>query len=215
MHAIANWPAFKLYFLKGVYSRGMIALGLIALAASFFSWTGEKRLPMFPDTPSISETFPGYHVSTWMGLFVPTAVPAPVVERLRADVRRVMSAPELRERLSTASSLDIYNASAEALLDAFRRSHGKTTLVVAHNPGVAELMQALAARAGECAGAIASEGVPTCALAIFDLDGTLADSFPWFVCVLNGVADQFRFRRVAEHEIGDLRRVQIVRRSET
>ena len=48
--------------------------------------------------------------------------------------------------------------------------------------------------------------MPTPALAIFDLDGTLANSFPWFVCVLNGVADQFRFRRVAEHEIGDLRR---------
>jgi hypothetical protein len=44
-HAVANWPAFKRYFLTGVYSRGMIALGLIALAASFVSWTGEKRLP--------------------------------------------------------------------------------------------------------------------------------------------------------------------------
>ena len=35
-------------------------------------------------------------------------------------------------------------------------------------------------------------------LVIFDLDGTLADSFPWFCRVFNDVADRFRFKRVAE-----------------
>jgi phosphoglycolate phosphatase len=44
-------------------------------------------------------------------------------------------------------------------------------------------------------------------LAIFDLDGTLADSFPWFSRVLNGVADEFGFRRVREDEVDALRRL--------
>ena len=44
------------------------------------------------------------------------------------------------------------------------------------------------------------------ALAIFDLDGTLADSLPWFRSHMNDVADKFGFRRVAEEEIGPLRR---------
>ncbi|WP_363348340.1 DUF4405 domain-containing protein [Methylocystis echinoides] len=44
-HAIANWAAFKRYFLSGAFSRGVIAFSLIVLAGSFFSWTGEKRLP--------------------------------------------------------------------------------------------------------------------------------------------------------------------------
>jgi phosphoglycolate phosphatase len=43
------------------------------------------------------------------------------------------------------------------------------------------------------------------ALAIFDLDGTLADSFPWFRRVFNDVADRYGFRRVAGHEIEALR----------
>jgi len=43
------------------------------------------------------------------------------------------------------------------------------------------------------------------ALAIFDLDGTLADSFPWFRRVFNDVADRYGFRRVAEHEVEALR----------
>jgi len=42
-------------------------------------------------------------------------------------------------------------------------------------------------------------------LAIFDLDGTLADSFPWFLRTINDIADRFGFRRVAEHEIEALR----------
>ena len=43
------------------------------------------------------------------------------------------------------------------------------------------------------------------ALAIFDLDGTLADSFPWFLGVLNTVAREFKFREVAEGDIEPLR----------
>jgi phosphoglycolate phosphatase len=42
-------------------------------------------------------------------------------------------------------------------------------------------------------------------LVILDFDGTLADSFPWFLGVLNGVADRYRFRRVREDEVEMLR----------
>src|SRR5262245_50699552 len=43
-------------------------------------------------------------------------------------------------------------------------------------------------------------------LAIFDLDGTLVDSFPWFLRSINDVADRFGFRRVADEDIETLRR---------
>ena len=46
-------------------------------------------------------------------------------------------------------------------------------------------------------------------LIIFDLDGTLADSFPWFLGSLNSVADAFRLRRVAGDEIEPLRRADV------
>ena len=42
-------------------------------------------------------------------------------------------------------------------------------------------------------------------LAIFDFDGTLADSFPWFLGMVNGLADEHGFRRIGEHEIEMLR----------
>ncbi|MBR0848280.1 HAD family hydrolase [Bradyrhizobium diazoefficiens] len=42
-------------------------------------------------------------------------------------------------------------------------------------------------------------------LVIFDLDGTLADSFPWFLRTINDIADRFDFRRVRDEDIEGLR----------
>jgi phosphoglycolate phosphatase len=40
---------------------------------------------------------------------------------------------------------------------------------------------------------------------MFDFDGTLADSLPWFLQLTNQAADKYRFRRVAESDINTLR----------
>ncbi len=42
-------------------------------------------------------------------------------------------------------------------------------------------------------------------LVIFDLDGTLADSFPWFLRVVNGVADKYRFKPIEPGDVESLR----------
>jgi phosphoglycolate phosphatase len=55
------------------------------------------------------------------------------------------------------------------------------------------------------------------ALAIFDLDGTLVDSFPWFLGVVNDVASDYGFRRIDDAEIESLRHAgprEILRRLE-
>lgn len=44
-------------------------------------------------------------------------------------------------------------------------------------------------------------------LAIFDMDGTLSVSFPWFLSVINQVADKHRFQRVTEDRIDEMRSV--------
>jgi len=54
-------------------------------------------------------------------------------------------------------------------------------------------------------------------LLIFDLDGTLADSFPWFLRNVNDVADRFGFRRIADGDVESLRHAgsrEILRRLE-
>ncbi len=49
--------------------------------------------------------------------------------------------------------------------------------------------------------------MPTYRLAIFDLDGTLADSFPWFLRIVNDVAREFDFRHIEPNDVAALRRM--------
>jgi len=47
--------------------------------------------------------------------------------------------------------------------------------------------------------------MPKYKLAIFDLDGTLSDSLPWFLRVVNSIADKHRFRRIVDDDVEMLR----------
>jgi tripartite-type tricarboxylate transporter receptor subunit TctC len=61
--------------------------------------TGAERNPSLPDLPTIAEAVPGYEISQSWGIVVPAATPAPVVQRLTADVVKAMNQPDLRERV--------------------------------------------------------------------------------------------------------------------
>ncbi len=51
----------------------------------------------------------------------------------------------------------------------------------------------------------AQDGAAKYRLVIFDFDGTLADSFPWFIRVVNDAAARYRFRRIEEADVETLR----------
>jgi tripartite-type tricarboxylate transporter receptor subunit TctC len=59
--------------------------------------TGPRRSPLLPDAPTVAETLPGYEASIWLGVMAPAQTPAPIVERLNAEINRVMSLPATRE----------------------------------------------------------------------------------------------------------------------
>jgi phosphoglycolate phosphatase len=46
-------------------------------------------------------------------------------------------------------------------------------------------------------------------LVIFDFDGTLADTFPWFLSMFDELAERFQLPRVEKHELEELRRLDI------
>jgi tripartite-type tricarboxylate transporter receptor subunit TctC len=63
--------------------------------------TTEKRSPVLPDVPSISEEVPGYSVRTWFGMWAPAGTPKAIVSRLNQTLGRVLEQAEVRERLRT------------------------------------------------------------------------------------------------------------------
>ena len=58
-----------------------------------------ERSPTAPDVPAVSETLNGFEATSWHGVFVPAGTPRPVVDKLNAEVRRIMELPEVQQKL--------------------------------------------------------------------------------------------------------------------
>ena len=62
--------------------------------------TGPKRTPAAPDIPTVAEAgVPGYEVTTFYGVSAPAKTPRPIIDRLHAEIVKVLNAPDIRERL--------------------------------------------------------------------------------------------------------------------
>ena len=62
---------------------------------------GTKRSAVIPDTPTISETVPGFELVTWYGVFAPARTPDPIVRRLNTEIGKALQDPDTRERLTS------------------------------------------------------------------------------------------------------------------
>ena len=61
--------------------------------------TSGRRLDTLPDVPALAEVLPGFEVTAWQGIFAPAGTPRAIVERLNAEVLRILATDELQERL--------------------------------------------------------------------------------------------------------------------
>lgn len=61
-----------------------------------------RRSPLLPDVPTLEESgIKGITLGSWTALLAPAGTPPEIVSRLSAEVARIMSLPEVRERLVT------------------------------------------------------------------------------------------------------------------
>ncbi len=60
--------------------------------------SGKTRSAITPEVPTVSEAgVPGYEAVIWLGVMAPAATPRPVLERLSAEIVKVVNAPEVKE----------------------------------------------------------------------------------------------------------------------
>ena len=60
-----------------------------------------KRQPLLPDVPTMQEQgVDGFEVNSWYGVCAPAAVPAPLLDKLNADIIEAMRVPEVEKRLT-------------------------------------------------------------------------------------------------------------------
>jgi tripartite-type tricarboxylate transporter receptor subunit TctC len=80
----------------GVFtSRGLVAQKRLKALA----YSGAKRTALMPDLPTFDELgLPDVGLSAWYGLIAPAGTPRGIVDRIHADVTRLMADPEFLEK---------------------------------------------------------------------------------------------------------------------
>jgi tripartite-type tricarboxylate transporter receptor subunit TctC len=62
---------------------------------------GETRFPALPQVATFTEAgLPGFRLQPWQGIFAPARTPKPVIDRLAAEISRIVVLPDITERIT-------------------------------------------------------------------------------------------------------------------
>jgi len=60
--------------------------------------SGSKRSPVTPEVPTVAEAgLPGYESGIWLGLMAPAKTPRPVLDKLNAEVNKILNSPDVKQ----------------------------------------------------------------------------------------------------------------------
>ena len=92
--------------------------------------TGEQRLALLPDVPTVAEQgYPGFTSGTWYGLFAPARLPRELAEKISADTIAALRAPDVQQKLN-AQGFDVIASDAAAFAAHLRTELAKWAAVV-------------------------------------------------------------------------------------
>jgi tripartite-type tricarboxylate transporter receptor subunit TctC len=72
-----------------------------------------KRIPQFPDVPTVAETVPGFVMTAWNGYFAPRGTEQSIIDRMAAAVAEICRDPEIVFKLNKLSLEPVCNKPAE------------------------------------------------------------------------------------------------------
>ena len=68
--------------------------------------TGDKRMALLPNVPTFAEAgLPNFGLRNWLGFFAPAGTPAPVVQKIAADLGRVLAMKDVADKLTSQGQL--------------------------------------------------------------------------------------------------------------
>jgi len=93
--------------------------------------TMSERMSTAPDIPTAAESgVPGYEVTNWHGMIGPKGLPRPVVDRLNAEVNKMMKSRDMEEKFH-ANGVIAAGGAPEVLYEQIRKEIGQWRKVVA------------------------------------------------------------------------------------
>jgi len=87
--------AINFMFVDLTAGRGQVVAG----KARPLALTLPQRSPLYPDLPTLAETFPGFSSTGFLAIAVPKATPLPIQEKLNALINEAISNPAIKDRL--------------------------------------------------------------------------------------------------------------------
>src|SRR4029077_3117397 len=92
--------------------------------------TGLHRSDIFPELPTISEFYPGYEVTIWLGLFAAAETPGTGLASLHAQINKLLAESETKSNLNAAGGLEPYITTSADFAALIRRDYDKYGKVV-------------------------------------------------------------------------------------
>ncbi len=75
--------------------------------------TGSKRLPFLPQVPTFAEAgLPKFEHRTWLGVYAPAGTPRAIVDKLNAEITKMMASPKIKQKLDD-NGVDPYLSTPE------------------------------------------------------------------------------------------------------
>lgn len=116
----------EMMFLSAVLAQPHVNAGRLRALAQ----TGAQRVAAYADVPTVAESgYPGFEVNSWVGLLAPAGTPRAVVDRLQAEVRKVVTEPAFQQRLREQGLTGIANT-PEQFAAVLRTEQDKWTRLV-------------------------------------------------------------------------------------
>jgi tripartite-type tricarboxylate transporter receptor subunit TctC len=120
---------------------GHIQMMIVSIGLVVQSWEAGKlrvlgfgstqRIPRFPDVPTLAEGgLPDYEAGSWYGLVAPKGTPREIVDKINAEVRRIMEDPQIRERVLEPSFIYPLVSSPDEFAERMRRDYVKWGTVI-------------------------------------------------------------------------------------
>ena len=97
------------------------------------AYTGDKRSTALPEVPTVAESFPGFEVFTWVGVWAPKGTPAPVLRRLESAFNAATKLPELQKAIADAGNEPMSTTPAQMQANVDQESDRMGKLIKAKN----------------------------------------------------------------------------------
>jgi tripartite-type tricarboxylate transporter receptor subunit TctC len=127
--AMADLLAGRLQFMVDLIQTPLAQIQAGKLKA--LGVTVQNRVPQLPDVPTIaSQGLPGFQFATWIGLAAPAGTPAPIVERLHAEMVKALALPEVKDSFAKQGMEPSPSASPQAYAQFIRAEQQRLTELI-------------------------------------------------------------------------------------